>query len=60
MNSFITTFDKDIRFFWDYSEPQKQQVLTNILQYATNHSEQFIEEVNPMLFDEELGISPIL
>lgn len=55
-NQFVEKFEKPIKDFWaTNSEQQKQQLLTDILQYANANPEKFKQELQEVQFDKELA-----
>jgi hypothetical protein len=61
MNHFVELFDSKIKSFWKMgSEDEKQQLLTEIRQYANSNPHAFREDIKEVQFNNELLPLPVV
>jgi hypothetical protein len=59
-NHFLELFGERIKGFWDLDEPGSEALLKDILQHANTNPQKFRQDIEPVLFDEELEPLPII
>lgn len=59
-NLFLELFSDRIKGFWDLDEMGSEALLKDILQHANANPQKFRQDIEPVLFDEELEPLPII